>query len=295
MEGSDVPMSYEFLTVTEIGDVEKLYPVLMEAQAEFPTIELNGKGQVGQRTYKYATLPNILENIPPVLRAHGLFLREALVPVVDHGLLYLKTELIHVGTRESPGSFARLVSHYPVCSLSERNQQEIGKAITYSRRYTMSPMLGIVVEEDTDGEGASSKKAEKPLYKPVQKQSASDRKLVSAKTEQEPPHDPVTGEVEPIENPDVTLGKELLATAKKASLVVEEIVAAQDKCKLVLSDSAREALLDAFQIRSFLLEDTHDAILLAMDVHDKLPTHWQKEGTFKRLIDKREAEIKGVS
>jgi hypothetical protein len=112
----------------------------------------------------------------------------------------------------------------------------------------------------------------------------------AAKAEELPAPDPETGEVVPVENPDVTLGKELLATAKKDSLVLEEITAAQDRVKLIVADSARNALETALLIRSFLTEQTHDAMELARDQLPNLPKHWKPD--FKKLIDKREAEIK---
>jgi len=59
------------------------------------------------------------------------------------------------------------------------NAQTIGIAITYGRRYQISPFLGIASEEDTDGnglDGDGGKKGKIPKYPPLPKKQKAKNK-----------------------------------------------------------------------------------------------------------------------
>lgn len=90
--------------------------------------------------YKYASLATILSHVRPNLTANGL----AVVQIVQPGMLI--TRLIHTSGQMFEARYA-----LPTTG----SAQDLGSAITYGRRYTLVPLLGIAAESDDDGSAAS--------------------------------------------------------------------------------------------------------------------------------------------
>ena len=124
--------------------MKNIYQALANFQQECPTIGKETKGY----GYKYASLPTILETINPLLQKHGLAYSQPLV--CEGEKRYVKTVLIHLPSGEMIESKVDI----PVTSLKGMNDyQSLGSGITYMRRYAISSLLGIVVDEDTDATG----------------------------------------------------------------------------------------------------------------------------------------------
>lgn len=68
---------------------------------------------------------------------------------------------VSVTTRLQHSSGQWIESDPVPCVLPKGDPQSIGSAITYLRRYTLGPLLGIVAEEDDDGNAASGPPAER--------------------------------------------------------------------------------------------------------------------------------------
>jgi hypothetical protein len=98
---------------------------------------------------KYASLGNILEAIQEPLSECGLCFSQ--FPSDTHGLT---TILIHAETGEFIQSayFMKPVKDDP---------QGIGSSITYQRRYALSSILGLNIDDDDDGNAASTAPAKK--------------------------------------------------------------------------------------------------------------------------------------
>lgn len=104
----------------------------------------------GQR---YATLSAVLDQVRPVLAKHGL---AVLQPVTNSqsGMLSVTTVILHTS-----GETIESTVSVPL----DARIQQIGAAITYLRRYSLSAMLGIVGEEDDDAESiAKGQRKSKP-------------------------------------------------------------------------------------------------------------------------------------
>jgi len=124
--------------------MKNIYQALSNFQQECPTIAKETKGY----GYKYASLPTILEIINPLLQKHGLAYSQPLI--CEEEKRYVKTVLIHLTSGEIIESDVDI----PVTSLKGMNDyQSLGSGITYMRRYAISSLLGIVVDEDTDATG----------------------------------------------------------------------------------------------------------------------------------------------
>ena len=92
---------------------------------------------------RYATLNSVMEACRNALTDNGIWLTQYPVPA-EPGHLGLVTKLTHAASGQWQASMA-------VVPLPKADPQGLGIAMTYARRYTISAMLGIVTEEDTDG------------------------------------------------------------------------------------------------------------------------------------------------
>ena len=88
---------------------------------------------------KYADLAAIFDAARKPLSANGL----AIVQTISDGVLH--TRLLHT-------SGQWIASEHPL-PMSGR-PQEIGSALTYARRYSLSALIGIAADEDDDATGA---------------------------------------------------------------------------------------------------------------------------------------------
>ncbi|WP_279140447.1 ERF family protein [Bilophila wadsworthia] len=93
---------------------------------------------------KYATLNSVMDSCREALLSNGIWLCQYPVPA-DPGCLGLVTKLTHAESGQWQASLA-------VVPLPKADPQGVGISMTYMRRYALSAMLGIVTEEDTDGE-----------------------------------------------------------------------------------------------------------------------------------------------
>ena len=98
---------------------------------------------------RYATLNSVMDSCREALLSNGIWLCQYPVPA-EPGYLGLVTKLTHAESGQWQSSLA-------VVPLPKADPQGVGISMTYMRRYALSAMLGIVTEEDTDGEFASDK------------------------------------------------------------------------------------------------------------------------------------------
>lgn len=101
---------------------------------------------------RYATLNSVMDSCRDALLDNGVLLTQYPVPVEGDNL-GLVTKLVHAESGQYQGSLA-------VIPLAKTDPQGMGSAFTYGRRYALSSMLGIICEEDDDGNAASYSKAD---------------------------------------------------------------------------------------------------------------------------------------
>lgn len=100
---------------------------------------------------KYASLSNILEAIKDPLEKSKLVFMQ-----IPTGENELRTVLVHTESGESVEGTAKML-------LSKQDPQGQGSAITYMRRYALSAILGLNIEDD-DGNYASGNVKPKQAY-----------------------------------------------------------------------------------------------------------------------------------
>lgn len=119
---------------------------LSNFQNEVPILIKNTKGY----GYTYVDLAEIMRVITPLLFKHKLVITQGLT---SNGLT---TTLHHVRTGDKIESHCEIPTDVSLKGMNEF--QVMGSAITYYRRYSISSLLGLVADKDTDAQGTQTAK-----------------------------------------------------------------------------------------------------------------------------------------
>lgn len=134
--------------MTQSEAIDKLIPAFIAFQAEMPAVPKDATNPHFKS--KYATLSAITEAMRPHLSKHGLAVTQSLV--YADGVQFIVTRIMHTsGQWMQDGGYA--------LNPTKNDPQGMGSAVTYARRYTLGATLGIVTEDDDDGNAASAPKA----------------------------------------------------------------------------------------------------------------------------------------
>lgn len=126
---------------------------------------------------RYATLNSVMDACRPALNAHGIWLTQLPMPApieLGAGHIGLLTKLTHVDSGQWQASFT-------VAPLPKNDPQGFGSALTYCRRYALTAMLGMVMEDD-DGNAASN--PEKPTVVNQRSQSRNQQQAWNSQAHQ---------------------------------------------------------------------------------------------------------------
>ena len=139
---------------THVGEIDlcwsnpcdKVFGALAQSQAKFTAVAKNrtaGKG--GSFSYQYADYADVLEMALPCLAKEGLAF---LQPI--HG------DKMSCILGHSSGQWIKASANCP----QAQKIQDQGAVFTYMKRYTMSALLGVSAQEDTDAQGVDTSKSE---------------------------------------------------------------------------------------------------------------------------------------
>jgi len=123
-------------------DLNELATALAAAQAEMANPKFD-RVNPGFRS-KYASLAAVRDAVIPVLSRHGIAVVQNLT-TTDGGIC-CTTMLLHKSGQS-------LISSLPMPA-SKQDAQGLGSAATYARRYSLMAMVGVVGDEDDDGNAA---------------------------------------------------------------------------------------------------------------------------------------------
>ena len=142
----------------EIGELIK---ALCLAKKDFKPISKDGKNPF--LNSKYVTLDGIVNATEDALNANGLVIIHHHEFTVDDTLLV--TELIHesgqiISTETGMSQYIGPVSVNEKGNVKVNPLQVFGSVITYLKRYHISELLNIAVDEDADGNSTEGKKQE---------------------------------------------------------------------------------------------------------------------------------------
>ena len=139
--------------------MKELFNAVSNFQVECPKISKDSNNPFfsdAKRKVNYASLPHILNVITPILKKNGLLIVQ---PVMNTCVV---TKLIHIETGQT------LESIYDIVCKDSTNAQQIGSGVSYARRYSITSILNLNIddESDDDGNSASNNVAKpKPLTK----------------------------------------------------------------------------------------------------------------------------------
>lgn len=129
-------------------NLSELILAMVNFNNEFQNTKLVKDGKNDHLKNKYLTLDNILNTVRPILTKHGLVIVQALAGD------YLITSIYHVSGQYIQSE----MPFHPMSGNKGTNAlQELGGGITYAKRYAISAMLGISVDQDDDGQSSKIK------------------------------------------------------------------------------------------------------------------------------------------
>lgn len=139
------------MTTKKPTPTQTLSEQLLKFQIECPTIEKTTEGH----GYKYAPLPHVMQEILPRLNALGITLHQSIEGEIKDETLHIRT-ILQYG-EESQRSFCPVLPCFDGYTktrgaFKKKDMMEVGKAITYARRYSIALALGLVFDEDTDSD-----------------------------------------------------------------------------------------------------------------------------------------------
>lgn len=94
----------------------------------------------------YADLGSVWDAARPVLSKYGLCIMQTTELAADRNQVIMVTTLAHTS--------GQWMKSYLPLNPSKNDSQGMGAAITYLRRYSLSAIVGVVCDEDDDGETA---------------------------------------------------------------------------------------------------------------------------------------------
>lgn len=135
-------------------NVDKIIPAFIAFQKDMPSVPKDGNNPHFKS--KYATLGAITEATRPHLAKHGLGFMQWMSN--RDGYQLIVTRIMHISGQwmEDDGY---------ILNPTKNDPQGMGSAVTYARRYTLGASLGIITEDDDDGNKASEPApVKKPAY-----------------------------------------------------------------------------------------------------------------------------------
>lgn len=127
-------------------ETDKLFAAFVKFQGEMGSVTMDSEVKVATKagdnySFKYATLAALVEAAKPVLSKNGLGITQILSGKI------LSTLLVH-----SSGQFIGSESYI---LFDPTDPQKYGSLVSYMRRYAYASILGLVSDEDDDGNIAS--------------------------------------------------------------------------------------------------------------------------------------------
>ena len=135
------------------SSISNISPAVVKAQAELTNAPQNQINPYFKSSY--AGLATVIDHVRKILEKNGLAVIQGnCVSEAGRGVC-INTLLLH-----ESGEYIKSSLEVPV---AKNDPQELGKSITYGRRYALSAILGISSEEDIDANPKEKPKAaEKP-------------------------------------------------------------------------------------------------------------------------------------
>lgn len=137
-------------------ETTKLDAALAKAQGEIEAASKDATNPAFKS--RYADITAVWSACRPALAKHGISVTQWPVHAED-GRLHIITRLAHGGEW--------IKSHFSI-PVTKQDPQGYGSAITYAKRYTLAAALGVVADDDDDGNAASVRPSQRQEARPVE-------------------------------------------------------------------------------------------------------------------------------
>ena len=188
--------------------IGKLAEALSRAQAEMHAAKFNAVNPFLKNNY--ADLGSIIDTAKPTLGKYGLAVTQH--PFNEGDRVGVETVLTHASGEWISSSLSLPLAE----EKGKSGAQVAGSIITYLRRYTLSAVLGMYSDEDTDGNSEPKPAEAKPAAKVAEKQPIEDTMTIEdackTKTSQDKPYGEMT-----------IVGLEKMLSAMHAKLAKNEL------------------------------------------------------------------------
>jgi hypothetical protein len=164
--------------------INELAGALAKAQGEFTTAKKSADNPFFKS--RYADLAEVVAACRAPLAKHGLCVIQQVVR--DEAGVMLRSTLAHA-------SGQWIASEYSVIPV-KADPQGWGSAITYARRYSLAALVGVVTDDDDDGNAASGRDAQAPQMPQNRPAQPKPIKAPPAKAKPIPDPIPAASEVE---------------------------------------------------------------------------------------------------
>lgn len=126
------------------NEITKLAGAMIRVQQTLPAAPTDRENSLTRS--RYATLNSVFKACRDALLSQGIWVTQYPVPA-EQNHIGLVTKLVHAESGQWQSSLM-------VMPLPKNDPQGYGSAMTYARRYGITALVGIVVENDDDGETA---------------------------------------------------------------------------------------------------------------------------------------------
>jgi hypothetical protein len=125
--------------------INEIAVALVKARSTTGEIIKGKDAQIGNQKYKYAELDTVIDAILPNLTDNGLFLTQD--TTLEEGVVILRTTVMH-----SSGQWIQTGGVPVYVDKDERgsSMQQLGKSLTYARRYDLGQVFFVFPEADSD-------------------------------------------------------------------------------------------------------------------------------------------------
>jgi hypothetical protein len=137
--------------------MKELATAMAKAQAEIKAALKDSKNPHFKSSY--ADLTSVWDACRTALTKNGLSVVQ--IPNFEGDEVWLETRLLHASGESISG-------RYPLRP-QQQTPQGYGSALTYARRYSLAAMVGVVADEDDDGNAASQRGNYEPPARPAPK------------------------------------------------------------------------------------------------------------------------------
>lgn len=141
--------------------IVNIAPALIKFKSEMCLIGKGATAKFSGRSYTWAKLEHIIEDINSLLARYDLTIIQ---PTAINGIDVQKTILLHTSGEWISSEISLKQSDWVI-----NDWQELGKCFTYARRYSILALLGMgQIDDPDDDDGASQAKKSKEIHQSPQ-------------------------------------------------------------------------------------------------------------------------------